>query len=79
MAIYTRFGSEVWIVKGDLTTGNVTIRFLDDGDEMQVNCSELKADNGFAEIEAEIEKLNEPTPAWVAPMGYPSDRSGHSW
>ena len=57
MAIYTRFGSEVYIVKGDLTTGNVTIRFLDDGTDMRTNCSELKADNGLIEIEKAIEEV----------------------
>ncbi len=50
IAIYTRFGGKVTIVAADLEKGFVDIR-RDDGSIMHTYLNELKADDGFKEIE----------------------------
>lgn len=47
--IYTRFGSEVEIIKSDSDSGDVTVK-RKDGSQLECAISELKADDGFNEI-----------------------------
>ena len=56
--IYTRFGSEVELLDANLRTGNCLIRFLDDGGHMDCTLSDLKADDGIAEIDRAIKDLS---------------------
>lgn len=59
--IYTRFGGEVEIVKGDYDyqeKGEIDIKRLDDGKIMKTYIHELKADGGINTIIEEIERVN---------------------
>jgi len=57
--IYTRFESEVEIVAGNIETGEVNIKFKDDGFFMQTNINELRADDGIKEIHDAIKQTNQ--------------------
>ena len=48
--IFTRFGSEVKVVDGDMGTGFVDVKRLSDGQVLQTYIGELKADGGISEI-----------------------------
>lgn len=48
--IYTRFGSHVKILEGNLVNGEVKIEHLEDGVVMETYINELKADDGLNEI-----------------------------
>jgi hypothetical protein len=52
--VYTRFGLEVKIVKGDMTTGEATIEYKD-GARREVWMGDLKADGGINEIDEAIQ------------------------
>lgn len=56
--IYSRFGSEFEIIKGDLDTGMVTGRRKDDG-KIFPDChiTEFRADGGIQEIHQAIHNL----------------------
>ncbi len=56
--IYSRFGSEVEIISGDVKTGLVTCRYVDDGQIFDTTTAYLKADNGLGEIVKAIEWLS---------------------
>ncbi len=48
--IITRYGREVKIIHGDLSTGDVEIQYLDDGSTLKTYIYELRADHGLSEI-----------------------------
>ncbi len=50
MAVYTRFGSEVKVIRYDEHTGIVSCIRLEDNATREWHISELKADNGASEI-----------------------------
>jgi len=58
--IYTRMGSEVKILGGDMKSNRVKIRFMD-GEEIETYIYELKADQGIIEISQEILNANSRT------------------
>ena len=60
MAIYTRLGCKVTIIKGSRVSPDVTVAFRkeDGGGTMETYLSELKADGGFDEIMDTIQNLN---------------------
>lgn len=58
--IYTRFGSEVKILKAFPKTSTVKVKRIEDNQIFHCAYAELKADGGIAEIEKEI-KIATPT------------------
>ena len=54
--IYTRFGSPVKLIYVDYDKGNANVIRISDKKEMVCSLSELKADVGSKEIEAEARK-----------------------
>lgn len=58
MSICTRFGSEVRVISGIQDTGEVNIKFVDDGELMQTHIANLKADGGLPEIIKAINDAN---------------------
>ena len=57
MAIYTRFGSEVTIIAVHMKTGDLNIKYIEDGEIVPSNISELKADAGIKEIHEAVEAV----------------------
>ena len=56
--IYSRFGSEFEIVNGDLDTGMVTGRRIEDGKLFKNTCMmDYRADGGIREIEEAIRAI----------------------
>lgn len=56
--IYTRFGSEVKILWGNMNTGEVDVQRVNGNEVLRTNIGELKADEGIEEIENEINKVS---------------------
>jgi hypothetical protein len=55
--VYTRFGSVVTVLGGNVDKGEVDVK-REDGSILKTYTCELKADNGWAEISDAIEAAN---------------------
>ena len=50
MAIFTQFGTPVKVIAGNLTTGEVNVKYIDNGDILQTHIKHLRAEGGLDEI-----------------------------